>query len=96
MTDTTRKHLVKIEEYTLAEFCFKLQEFVQKGYKIVDTNEGYPKNFIGLYECQVATDWPNVTALQENKTDELVYQTATEVQTQEESVGKRPGRKPKA
>lgn len=66
-TTEDKKHVIKVEEYTLPAFVFTIQKYVQEGYVVQDTNDGYPRNFVGLYECRMENNWPNLEVLKEEQ-----------------------------
>ena len=50
--DSTQERVI-VQEYSLADFTFKVSSLVQQGYVPSEENEGYPMQLGMLYTCNM-------------------------------------------
>lgn len=49
---------VQVQEYNLVDFLNTVCGYAREGYTVSDTNEGYPKHYIGVYTCEMLLTLP--------------------------------------
>lgn len=62
---------IVVQEYSLADFTFKVSSLVQQGYIPSEENEGYPMQLGMLYTCNMLKIKPNSLSKAENLAVEL-------------------------
>ena len=92
MNDQTLQSKVKIEAYSLAEFCKLTQEAIKQGYEFdFETNEYFPQSYGSLKECTMVLQATPVSELS-TKLDTKQYNS---VQDQTIEVKPKPVGRPK-
>lgn len=56
---------IQIQEYNLPDFCNTIVKYAKENYEVCTDNEGYPKHFIGVYECHMTLNEPEEENTQE-------------------------------
>ena len=79
---------VVIQEYSLADFTFKVSSLVQQGYIPSEENEGYPMQLGMLYTCNMLKVKPAVEPSDQQEALQEVLQEAQEVQLEAKTRGR--------
>lgn len=65
-----KPEVIDVNCYTLFEFCLAVQAKIIEGYRFMDTNEGFPRAYVGIYECKMQLAKP-----EEGEKDARVFTT---------------------
>lgn len=72
---------VVVQEYSLADFTFKVSSLVQQGYIPSEENEGYPMQLGMLYTCNMLKVKPAVEPSEQQEVPQVPQEAQPEART---------------
>ena len=76
---------IVVQEYSLADFTFKVSSLVQQGYIPSEENEGYPMQLGMLYTCNMLKVKP---AVEPSEQQEVLQEVQPEAQPEAKTRGR--------
>lgn len=67
---TSKPIKVQVQEYNLVDFIKTVCDLAVDGYTVSDTNEGYPRQYIGVFTCEMLLTRPSEEFVEPVKVEE--------------------------